>query len=146
MDATRQTSPPLPVSLRLAFLLGPALVCASAASIQDGTSTATVLREGSLGLATGLLLTGGLALSARFFAGPGARVAGGLAFAALLAVSVGALGYTGCGWDPARHEREAQAAQLSRMDPSQVFVRDARGHVSPLLPTPRPPMPTPLSF
>ena len=48
------------------------------------------------GLVCGLPLLGGLALASRFFGGTGARIAGGVMFAGLLLVGLGAVGFAGC--------------------------------------------------
>ena len=87
---------PTSARLRAVFTLGPALVCALAAGLRADTPAGGVVRDGGLGLAIGLLLAGGLALSERFFAGRTARVFGGLAFAVLLAVGGAAVGFAGC--------------------------------------------------
>ena len=80
----------------LAFTLGPALGYALAAGLRTGAPAGAAAKDGLAGLALGLLLGGGLALAERFFAGRLARVAGGLAFAALLAVAGAAVGFAGC--------------------------------------------------
>ena len=48
------------------------------------------------GLVCGLPLVGGLALAGRFFSGVGGRIVGGLMFACLLLVGLGAVGFAGC--------------------------------------------------
>ena len=88
--------PPVSILMWVAFTLGLALVCMLAAGLRTGAPAGAAGRDGLAGLAVGLLLAGGLALSERFFAGRTARVFGGLAFAALLAVGGAAVGFAGC--------------------------------------------------
>ena len=75
--------------------LCPVLVCLLA-NWRAGAPSGVAGKDVLAGLALGLLLAGGLALSARFFAGRTARVCGGLAFAALLAVGGAGIGLAGC--------------------------------------------------
>ena len=117
------------------FSLGPAIVCALAAGLRAGAPAGAALRDGVAGLAVGLLLAGGLALSERFFAGRTARVFGGLAFAALLAVGGAAVGFAGC--IPYPHMQTVTPRRPAAVPPDSPSARPG-GSPAPPQPQPSP--------
>ena len=127
--------PPAPAWMWGVFTLGPALVCALAASLRAGTTAGTAARDALAGLAVGLLLAGGLALSERFFAGRTAQVFGGLAFAALLAIGGAAIGFAGC--IPYPHFVTVPPRRPAAVHPASTAARPG-GSPAPAQPQPSP--------
>ena len=92
--------PPVPGWLWLLFGLGMvpvgAVLCLANFVGNSGSPAQLGLTGALAGLVCGLPLLGGLALASRFFGGTGARIAGGVMFAGLLLVGLGAVGFAGC--------------------------------------------------